>query len=241
MEGAAVEGSALSDRGKRLILLQVNDALFPIGGYAHSWGLETYIQKGLVRTAADAGQFIRKRLLYSFCYGELLAVRLAWEYAAAGDVDKLGDLEDTLEASRTPREVREAALKMGSRFVKTVLQLALPYERGTFVRYTAARRGKGVSHQVAYGAFCSSLGIAKEAAVEHYLYAQTSALVTCCVKSVPLSQSAGQRLLCSLHAVFPQVLDQVEAAGEADLCRSTPGFDIRCMQHEGLYSRIYMS
>ena len=241
MDGAKVEDSAISDRQKRLILLQVNDALFPIGGWAHSWGLETYIQKGRVTTAEEAGQFIRKRLLYAFCYGELLSVRLAWECAAAGDVAHLGELEDTLEASRSPREVREAAAKMGSRFVKTVLQLDLSYERGAFVRYTEARCGKAMTHQVAYGAFCSSLGIAKEAALEHYLYAQTSALVTCCVKSVPLSQSAGQCLLCSLHPVFAQVMDRVEAASEADLCRSTPGFDIRCMQHEGLYSRIYMS
>ena len=30
------------------ILLQVNDAQFPIGGYSHSYGLETYIQKNIV-------------------------------------------------------------------------------------------------------------------------------------------------------------------------------------------------
>ena len=34
---------------KQFYLLQVNDALFPIGGYSHSQGLETYIQRGIVR------------------------------------------------------------------------------------------------------------------------------------------------------------------------------------------------
>ena len=33
---------------KQFYLLQVNDALFPIGGYSHSQGLETYIQRGIV-------------------------------------------------------------------------------------------------------------------------------------------------------------------------------------------------
>ncbi|MDU7968180.1 MAG: urease accessory protein UreF, partial [Paeniclostridium sordellii] len=31
------------------ILLQINDALFPIGAYSHSYGLETYIQKNIVK------------------------------------------------------------------------------------------------------------------------------------------------------------------------------------------------
>ena len=33
---------------KKFLLLQVNDALFPIGAYSHSYGLETYIQKNLL-------------------------------------------------------------------------------------------------------------------------------------------------------------------------------------------------
>ena len=37
---------------KQFYLLQVNDALFPIGGYSHSQGLETYIQRGIVHNVA---------------------------------------------------------------------------------------------------------------------------------------------------------------------------------------------
>ena len=39
---------------KQFYLLQVNDALFPIGGYSHSQGLETYIQRGIVHDADTA-------------------------------------------------------------------------------------------------------------------------------------------------------------------------------------------
>ena len=30
---------------KEFLILQINDSLFPIGSYSHSYGLETYIQK----------------------------------------------------------------------------------------------------------------------------------------------------------------------------------------------------
>ena len=46
-------------------LLQINDALFPIGGYSHSYGLETYIQKGLLQNAEDATLYLHNKLRYS--------------------------------------------------------------------------------------------------------------------------------------------------------------------------------
>ena len=57
------------------LLLQINDSLFPIGGYSHSYGLETYIQKGIVQDLETAEEYIRKRLSYNFLYTDLLAAR----------------------------------------------------------------------------------------------------------------------------------------------------------------------
>lgn len=45
---------------RRFFLLQVNDALFPIGGYSHSQGLETYIQQGIVHDEETAAEYIGK-------------------------------------------------------------------------------------------------------------------------------------------------------------------------------------
>ena len=70
----------------KFFLLQVNDALFPIGGYSHSYGLETYIQKGIVHDEDSAQEFIHKRLKYNFSYNEFMAVRLAFEYALREDL-----------------------------------------------------------------------------------------------------------------------------------------------------------
>jgi urease accessory protein len=226
---------------KRFLLLQINDALFPIGAYSHSYGLETYIQKNIIRTTEDAWKFICSKMTYGFCYNEFLSARLAYEYAQNEDLDKLIELEDELDASRVPREIREAGRKLGSRFVKTVKNMDLPYETDIFKRYCDSRYKMPITHSVVYGVFCAAIGIPYEDAMEHYLYAQTSSMVTNCVKSIPLSQTDGQLLLCRSHELFEELLERLETLTEDDLCLSTPGFDIRCMQHEGLYSRIYMS
>ena len=225
----------------KFFLLQVNDALFPIGGYSHSYGLETYIQKGIVHDEDSAEEFIHKRLEYNFLYNEFLAVRLGWEYAVSGDLTAISRLEEIMEAGKIPRETREASRKLGSRFIKTLSALEIPRENRVFEEYREARKGKSVHHAVAYGVFCGVAGITREEALEHFLYAQTSAMVTNCVKTIPLSQSSGQKLLSGCYPLLQKLTREVKELGEEWLGLSGPGFDLRCMQHEGLYSRIYMS
>ena len=97
---------------KQFYLLQVNDALFPIGGYSHSQGLETYIQRGIVHDVDTAREYITHKIKWNLAYTELLAARLAYEAAEKKDLKELLYLEELLEASRIPMEQREAARKM---------------------------------------------------------------------------------------------------------------------------------
>ena len=225
----------------KFFLLQVNDALFPIGGYSHSYGLETYIQKGIVHDEDSAQEFIHKRLKYNFSYNEFMAVRLAFEYALREDLEAISRLEEIMEAGKIPRETREASRKLGSRFIKTLSALELPVQNSIFDKYREARKGKSVHHAVAYGVFCGAAGITENETLEHFIYAQTSAMVTNCVKTIPLSQSSGQKLLSGCYPLLQELTEKVTELGEEWLGLSGPGFDLRCMQHEGLYSRIYMS
>ena len=227
---------------KQFYLLQVNDALFPIGGYSHSQGLETYIQRGIVRDIDTAREYILHKIKWNLAYTELLSARLAYEAAEGKDLQKLLHLEEILEASRIPMEQREAARKMGSRFAKTIEKLGLNINKnGIFRKYLDARKGKAVNHSCIYGVICAEMEIALNEAMTHYLYAQTSAIVTNCVKTIPLSQTSGQQLLSGCYVEFDDILTDVMNRREDDLCLSAPGFDLRGIQHEKLYSRLYMS
>jgi urease accessory protein len=191
-----------------------------------------------VQDGASAEGYIRQNLKAPFLYAELLAAALAYDLAAEGDVDGIMELESLLFASKSPLELREAAAKIGLRFVKTA---SLISGSGAVFATYAARAGKGVSHSVAYGVFCASCGIEKQSAMGAYLYAQGAAMVTNCVKTVPLSQTEGQGILSRLHVLFAELLQTLETLTEDDLCRSAPGLDIASMQHERLYSRLYIS
>jgi len=221
--------------------LQLNDALFPIGAYTQSGGLETYIQKGLVCSFETASSFLRNRLRFAVLYGELLPARLAWDYTDSADFEKLSGLNALLDAAKLPSEGRTAGQKMGSRFIKTVSGFCDRADPALFGGYLEAVGTGKHHHCVAYGMLCRACGIDLREALSAFLYAQASLITTNCVKAVPLSQTDGQKLLNGCMPVYSRVLDAVFELDEEDVCLSTPGFDIRAMQHEGLYSRIYMS
>ena len=319
-------------------LLQLNDATFPIGSYTFSWGLETFVQQGIIHDSKSAEAFIGSELSGSFLYSDLLAVRLAWEasgvgsageahcasgvgsaremYCASGicnageahcasgvgrageahcasGVGKAGEaycasgvgsvgeahsasctgnapepnnaslvctvpswqklqaLDEIYGASRGPFELREGSRKLATRFEKTTDAFCeIPLlANGTHGENSTGRTSEmhgakttayqAVYFPVAYGTHCAERGIPLEECLAAFTYSQVSARVTTCVKLVPLSQSEGQRILYSLMKIFSDIVAKCFTLSENDLCRSSPGLDLRAMQHEYLYSRLY--
>jgi len=225
----------------RFVLLQINDSLFPIGGYSHSYGLETYIQKGLVADEHQAMTYLQNNLKYNLCYNEFLGAKLAYDYGQAEDMDGLTQLAIIMDAAKTPSEIRTASYKLGSRFVKSIRAMDVKIEKPIFQDYIQS----GVIHKkhyaLLYGLFSACVGIEYTDMIETFIYAQTSAMVTNCVKTIPLSQTVGQKILFQCQPVYREIVNQLKNLIIEDYGISTPGFDIRCMQHEALYSRIYMS
>ena len=218
------------------LLLQVNDSLFPIGGYTHSFGLESYIQMGEVRDKKSAYNYVVANLNSQILYNDLLMIKLIFDYRA--DLQKVLELEGLANASASPMELREGVQKLGNRFIKTISVMGLSENEG-FTSYLKA--SKNPTHASAYGVFCVSYGLDYKMALRHYLYAQSSNIVTNCVKTIPLSQNDGQVILTRLHGEFEKILDHLETLGMEHFCASSVHNDIKAMQHETLYSRLYMS
>src|SRR5947208_501227 len=81
-----------------LALLQFADGLFPAGGFAHSFGLETYVQEGVVRDRADLEAFVSAHLEGSAGPADAVAAACAVRQAAAADVAGWVTLDERLEA-----------------------------------------------------------------------------------------------------------------------------------------------
>jgi urease accessory protein len=155
-------------------------------------------------------------------------------------MDTLIELDLECNAVKLPSEIRMASQKIGIRLNKIFTSLVKNDFSDLFLRNIEQKIISG-HYCISFGLFAAIMCIDKEDVLNGFLYNTSAALVTNCVKLVPLSQQAGQEILFLL---LPLLKDLAKNAMKPDKDRigsCCPGLDIRSMQHEQLYSRLYMS
>jgi urease accessory protein len=223
-----------------LALLQLCDTALPVGAFSFSHGLETYTQHGLIADAVMLQTWLETLLRHTVHGSHLLPVALAYRATAAADWGLLERLDQQLTAMKHARELRAASMKVGQR----LLRLAGHIWPGPAVEHldTLWHQGKIVAHHaVVLGLLGCELGLEERVIVEGAGYQWLSGMVAAALRLLPLGQSAGQRLLTTLLTHLPAIADDIRQQGWDDLSSAAPEFDIRAMQHETLYSRLFQS
>jgi urease accessory protein len=199
-------------------LLQLASPTLPVGAYSYSQGLEAAVEAGLVKDAASAEQWIADML--SFSVGTFEAPVL-WRLMRGES------LNDFFLASRETAEQRAETLQMGYSLKRLLQQLglgAVPEDEPAF--------------PTAFAFAVRKLEVEPRAALVAYLWSWLENQVMAAIKTVPLGQTAGQRILLSLGARLEEVADK---AKESELKNFAPGLAMLSAKHETQYSRLFRS
>src|SRR5688572_29267529 len=170
-----------------LALLQFADGLFPAGGFAHSFGLETYAQDGRVKDGATLEAFVVAHLEGAAGPADAVAVAASVRYAAAGDQAAWVELDARLEAMKTVPEFRAASRQIGRQTARVAAAVADDAFVTTVGR--AVDDGLTPGHQAAVlGAALGRCGVGPETAAAAFLYSTAALLVGAGLRLVAIGQ-----------------------------------------------------
>lgn len=213
-------------------LLQLASPALPVGAFSYSQGLESAIEAGIVRDEVSTQRWLADALeLVLARYEAPVWLRLHRAFGA-GDLATAREWNEEFLATRETHELRAETVQMGYSLAQLMRTLGHPLDLGV---------AGDLAYPTLHAFACTCWSLPAEEGLIAYLYGALENQVMAALKSVPLGQSAGQRLLLNLRASIDACVATALALPDEDLSTQTPALAILSSHHETQYSRLFRS
>ncbi|MET0363333.1 MAG: urease accessory protein UreF [Sphingobium sp.] len=214
---------------------------WPIGGFAHSGGLEWAVEEGLVTDRGSTLRWIIDLIDHGSIHNDVVLFVHAWRAARAGDGEQLAGIAELGAASQTGYERRLEAIAQGAAFRRIALSTA---GESAFAPLLAEVEDDNLTYAVAAAVLFAAHGIGLEAALTAWLHGVVANIVSAAQRLVPLGQTDGQHVLRDARpAVFAAMARATDLPEDGDPFDAMGGCtlvaDIGCMAHETQYTRLF--
>jgi urease accessory protein len=215
-----------------LQLIWLASPALPVGGFSYSEGLEPAVDRGFVTDEASASNWLSEQLHLTLARADLNVIAQAVEAWRSNDSARIEALDDWVLQTRETAELRQQTEQMGRSMIEW-LKSVRPED--------AARASRSLTYPVAFAlAASTSSATAREIAL-CFAFGWAENMTQASIKSVPLGQSAGQRMLQRLAGEIPAAVDNALAMSDDQRQSFAPMLAILSAQHETQYSRLFRS
>jgi len=220
-----------------LQLMQLASPALPVGGFSYSEVLEAAVDSQRVTNEAQAGDWLLNQLALSLERSDLPVLAQALPAWRAGDLPRVQALNDWVNTTRESAELRQQTQQMGRSLAEWLKQRAAQDAR---VPQLAALR-PAPTWPVAFALAAAQTGAPLREALLSFGFGWAENMVQAAMRSVPLGQSAGQRILARLIEALPGAVQRAAALPDDARQAFTPMLAILSAQHETQYSRLFRS
>lgn len=222
---------ALTDASLLQLIWLASPAL-PVGGFSYSEGLEAAVDRGRVGNEASAAAWLADQLHLGLSRSELPVIAQAIAAWRNADLAAVECLNDWVLRTRESSELRQQTEQMGRSLVEW-LKSVQPQ--------TAARASYPLTYPLAFALAASATDAAPRDCLLAFAFGWAENMMQSAIKSVPLGQSAGQRILLRLASEIPAAVDAALRLADDERQAFSPMLAILSAQHEIQYSRLFRS
>jgi len=220
-----------------LQLIWLASPALPIGGFSYSEGLEAAVEHRLVTDEASAADWLSEQLRLSLARGDLALLAQALPAWRSGDLARLRELNDWLMQTRESAELRQQSEQMG----RSLLEWLRNHHTASPAQIQACVDLGAPAYTMAMALALAGSGATVPDGLTAYAFGWAENMVQAAIKSVPLGQSAGQRILARLAREIPAVVEEAQACTDAQRQAFSPMLAILSARHEVQYSRLFRS
>jgi len=219
-----------------LQLMWLASPALPIGGFSYSEGLESAVDSGYVDSEATASDWLSDQLHLTLERSDLVVLAQAIRAWRRADLNALQSLNAWVLQTRESRELRAQSEQMG----RSLLEWLRNHNTTSATDMDAAANMQPTYPVVFALAAASTQATVKDALLA-FAFGWAENMVSAAIKSVPLGQSAGQRILSRLAAEIPAVAEHAIDVADGEYQTYTPMLAILSAKHETQYSRLFRS
>jgi urease accessory protein len=217
-------------------LMWLASPALPIGGFSYSECLEAAVDSARVATEKDASEWLMDQLELSLARSDLALLAQAIPAWQAADTPRIEALNAWVLQTRESSELRAQTEQMG----RSLLEWLRNHTTATPAQI-ALLAGLQPTYPMAFALAAASTGAPLRDCLLAYAFGWAENMVQAAIKSVPLGQSAGQRILSTLAAAIPAAAEHALSLPDTQRQVFSPMLAILSAQHEVQYSRLFRS
>jgi urease accessory protein len=218
-------------------LLQLASPMLPVGAYSYSQGLEWAIECGDVHSLASANAWITDVLVLYQSRFELPVLYRMYQAWQADDLHAIKEWDAFFQAGRDTAEALAESRQMGYSLRRLLNDVgSLPAEFMQTINLLETP-----SFPVIYAGVAHIWNLPAEDMLHAYAWSWVENQVSAAMKTVPLGQVAGQKILLELGETLPDCVAKAMQLKDAEISNFIPGLSIAGCRHETQYSRLFRS